>query len=57
MYTPRRHENTYVHYLVDGESHSISIADLIREGIPLDSEGKPCEFSDDFVYDEDGNQL
>lgn len=56
MYSPRRLDTTLLHYTLDGEEHSIFLSDLIAEGVPFDSEGKPCVF-EDFVFDDDGNKL
>ena len=56
MYSPRRLDTTLLHYTYNGEEQSISIAELIKEANLSNSDNTPCVF-EDFVYDDDGNEM
>jgi hypothetical protein len=56
MYSPRQLDTTLLHYTLDGEEQSISLAELIAAANLTDSSGKPYIF-EDFVFDDDGNKL
>ena len=56
MYSPRRLDTTLLHYTLDGEEQSISIAELITAANLSNSDFTPCVF-EDFVFDDDGNEM
>ena len=56
MYSPAKLDTTLLHYTHNGIEHSISLAELIKEADLMDSDGEPCVF-EDFVFDEDGNEM
>lgn len=57
MYSPARHDTVLLHYIVNGEEHSILISELIAQCNPRDENGEPMVFANDFVFDEDGNKM
>lgn len=56
MYSPARLDTTLLHYTHNGEEHSIFISELIKEANLCNSDNTPCVF-EDFVFDEDGNEM
>lgn len=56
MYSLARLDTTILHYTLDGEEHSIFISELIKEANLCNSDNTPCVF-EDFVFDEDGNEM
>jgi hypothetical protein len=56
MHSLARLDTTLLHYTYNGEECSIFISELIKEANLLNSDHTPCVF-EDFVFDEDGNEM